>query len=568
MDAGCARVTPLTLLLCASLGEAQIVRGVVTERDRAIPISGAVVALEKAGEVSGRTQSLRSVLTNERGEYAIRAPASGLYRLTAKRIGVKRFVSDTFALADGETRVTDVTLDAVLFTLPEVTVSVSALCAARPNQARRLASLWDEARTALTATEISRRDRLFNARLVRYIRELDPRTLRVISESRASEQGMTDRPFRSLSADSLSRVGYWRELRGNVLEYYGPDAEVLMSEAFLRDHCFTVVDGGRERPGFVGLAFEPVKNRRLPDVRGTIWLDGRSFQLQLLDFQYTQIPAAQYAERVGGQVYFARMPSGAWVVRRWFIRMPQYARYAVGASLGLRNPSEVQGPTIARLVEEGGDVLADGLRLFEKPASLAGVVSDSASAALSGASVRLAGTSFNAPVDGRGAFRLDSLPPGRYTLVVAHEAYRTLGMTVAEQEVTLDEGNTHRVDIRAPDSETIVRRLCEGRKPARDHATLHVTMLDSASGAPLSGVRARLSWKEFDKPTQNQLRMLPRVLEATIDARGMVTFCDLPSGTPLELAIALDAVRSRPLSEFRLAAKTVIAQTLLTSRPR
>jgi hypothetical protein len=57
------------------------------------------------------------------------------------------------------------------------------MCRERQEHARWVASLWDEARTALAATQISLRDRLFHGRVNRYVRELDPRSRHVLSES-------------------------------------------------------------------------------------------------------------------------------------------------------------------------------------------------------------------------------------------------------------------------------------------------------------------------------------------------------------------------------------------------
>src|SRR4029079_666261 len=236
----------------------------------------------------------------------------------------------------------------------------------RREQASRVASLWDEANAALTATQISRRDRLVTAAVTRYNLLLDPATLRVLSESRVEELKDLTRPFASISGDSLSKVGYWRELPGDSAEYFGPDAEVLQSEAFRRDHCFTLVQGGHDRQGMVGLSFEPVVDHRLADVRGILWLDQRSFELRFVEFGYTRLPASEHIRRVGGEVHFARLPSGAWIVRRWFLRMPQYARYATGAKALQRlfkAPSTVTEimdeynagpPEISRLLEEGG----------------------------------------------------------------------------------------------------------------------------------------------------------------------------------------------------------------------
>ena len=89
----------LGILMSPAL-EAQIVRGRVVERASGAPIVGVLVSLVPDGNAAATT----SVLSNERGEYAVRAGAAGRYRLDVKRIGAQRFTSEWFTLAAGESK--------------------------------------------------------------------------------------------------------------------------------------------------------------------------------------------------------------------------------------------------------------------------------------------------------------------------------------------------------------------------------------------------------------------------------------------------------------------------------
>ena len=141
-------------------GEAQVVRGRITDRTSGSPVPGVLVSLlPDAG-----TAATISVLSNARGEYAIRATSPGRYRLDAKRIGVQRFVSEAFELGPGESKSVDVMLDAVQ-RLPEVRVLDSDLCVTNQANRARVASLWDEARTVLIAAQISSSQRCKLARV-------------------------------------------------------------------------------------------------------------------------------------------------------------------------------------------------------------------------------------------------------------------------------------------------------------------------------------------------------------------------------------------------------------------
>src|SRR2546422_11587384 len=67
--------------------------------------------------------------------------------------------------------------------------------------------------------------------------------------------------------------------------------------------------------------FTPARGRTLPDIAGTIWVDGKTAQLHHLDYTYTRLPQELVAPRAGGHIEFLRVPSGAWIVRDWVIRM-------------------------------------------------------------------------------------------------------------------------------------------------------------------------------------------------------------------------------------------------------
>jgi protocatechuate 3,4-dioxygenase beta subunit len=547
--------------------QAQVVRGVITERTTGVAIPGVLVTLVPADSAVGQASLSLTALTDERGEYAIRAGAPGRYRLDAKRIGVRRFASTPFALTAGQTHVVDVVLDGVLYTLPEVTVAAAPVCATRRNQAQRVTALWDEAWTALTAARVSARDRPMAAEVVRYLLIIDTDNTASFGETRMRLDNVVERPFRSVPAESLSAVGYWRELPRDSVEYYGPDAEVLLSEPFRRDHCFSVAEGGRDRRGLIGLTFEPVEGRALPDVRGTLWMDARTFELQFVEFEYSRLPFGEIAARIGGEVHFARLANGAWMVRRWFIRVPTYRRSsrAVDAPELLRAALDSLA-TLHRLVEEGGSLLMDVLSRTERPASLRGVVQDSTGQPLRDAVVRLGGTPFATRADDRGRFQFDSLPPGTYAVAAQHDEYTLYGMLATQAFLTLNEGDREEVTLRAHRMRTVRARLCGGELPAPRTATLRVIVVDSATSTPLGGVPFRLAWSEPQRGRQVTYREQERV-EHT-DRTGAANFCDLPPAVPIELSITREDGGGTPfrvsviqLRANELASRVVFART-------
>lgn len=561
-------LTVLSFVSIAKPAHSQIVRGRITERSTASPIPGVLVTLvpDAVPAASGV-----SVLSNQRGEYAVRAVSPGRFRIDAKRIGAQRFLSEPFDLASGESKVIDIGLDAVQ-RLPEVRVVESGMCVLNEGDRPRVAALWDEARTVLTAARISLRDRLFDGQLTRYVRGLHPRSLNVLEESWAEKKGMMDRPFVSVSADSLSRLGYRRTV-GQYEYYYAPDAEVLLSSSFRRDHCYRVVEGGRNRRGLIGIAFEPAPQRVMPDVNGTLWLDARTFELRLVDFRYTLLPPFEGSENVGGEVHFGKLANGAWVTSRWFLRFPQFARSVAPVDAHTRIPSVVVRPTLHRLVEEGGMVFTAGLTLFVRPASVSGTVVDSAGRPFPGVTIRLGGTPFASQSGASGEFLLDSLPAGRFTIVAEHPAYTELGRIVGEARAELREEERTRLAFRAPDTKDLVERLCKDNPPRDDNGTLRVILLDSVTARPLPSLRVWLRWAGRFAGTMARPQMLMPTeaggTESISDASGAVTFCDVPADVRLVFSpLQPDGKPAADSVYLRVGKKQLRVSTVRTRRPQ
>jgi hypothetical protein len=557
----------LAVILGPVTARAQVVRGTVTERASSTPVVGAVVTLESAtGSVAN------SVLSNAQGEYAVRATAPGRYRVTAKRIGVQRYVSEAFDLIAGETRRLDIVLEAVFYRLPEVRVLDTEMCVQNEADRARLAALWDEARTVLTAAQISLRDRLFEGHLTRYVRGLHPRNLRVLEESWGEKKGVMEKPFTSVSSDSLSQLGYKRTI-GEYDFYYAPDAEVLLSRSFQRDHCYSVVEGGRDRRGLTGIGYEPRPTKKVHDVRGTIWMDARTFELRFVEFKYTLLSPFEGADRVGGEVHFGKLANGAWVVSRWFMRFPQFARPVSPVDAYSTIPSVLVRPTMHRLVEEGGMVFTAGLRLYSRPASIAGVVQDSSGKAFAGATVRLGGTPYLTQSGTDGAFRFDSLPGGRFSVIVEDPAYTRAGGLAASEAIDLAEGESSRVTLRAMNTNDLVLRVCDGKLPKKDNSTLRVFVLDSVTSRPLPNLRVWLRWTGRYVGSMSAPQMLMPSekggLETLTDGGGVATFCDLPADMHLVFsAVKPDGKPASDSSFLRVTKNEFRVSTVVTRRPQ
>ncbi len=295
--------------------DAQAIRTTLLGAGSREPVAGAfVVVTDTMGREITRT------LTDEIGRVRIDL-APGAYRLLVLRIGVARWRTPAFSLVAGDTMTVPIQAPETPVLLSEIAVRAERRCRLQPEEGSAAATLWEEARKALEATEWTIAHPVYRFQARRYVRVFGPAGDR-ISEERRETAGYSTWPFVSLAAESLSAGGYAQKDSLGVMTYYGPDLPVLLSETFLARHCFRV----RRAPGElqysrIGLGFEPVDGRGHVDIAGVLWLDQRSSELRELEFHYTNL-GWWAGSGATGLVVFERLPNRAWAIRRWSIRMP------------------------------------------------------------------------------------------------------------------------------------------------------------------------------------------------------------------------------------------------------
>ena len=164
----------VVLLLLPSAAAGQVVRGTLTDGN-AQRVPGVVVTLVDSSE------TVRSrALSDDQGEYSIRAPVPGRYRLRALRIGFRPVVSREFALAAGEVREEPFVLDGASVPLEVVRISEKSVCGPqRAGGASAVYEAWDQAMTSVTAASLSTGARGLTATTMQVDRTLDPSGRRV-----------------------------------------------------------------------------------------------------------------------------------------------------------------------------------------------------------------------------------------------------------------------------------------------------------------------------------------------------------------------------------------------------
>lgn len=334
-------VAGMLALSCPSAATAQTVRGTLVERGSAVPIPGAFMVLEDSAGVAVST-----TLTSTSGTWLLNVPAAGTYRLRADRIGYASAFSEILSIARGESITYRLEADVSPVGLAGLEVEgTDGQCEAMREESLAIHRVWEEARKALAAIVWTGQQPYFRFDAVHFQRTLDTEGRPTSAVEFEEVRYFGRHPFRSIPARDLVLGGFVQIVSGS-LRYYGPDADVILSNDFLRRHCFQLVENG----DLVGLVFEPLRDVRVTDISGVMWLDAVSAELRRLDFQYENLDIGVETEGLGGHVNFVRLPSGAWIVKSWAIRAPL---------LGLTPPRSSGGRPLPRnrvleAIDEGG----------------------------------------------------------------------------------------------------------------------------------------------------------------------------------------------------------------------
>jgi hypothetical protein len=399
----------------------QIVAGHVVDSTSGMPVgTGFVVLLDQEQREVARTLSAGS------GWFSILAPADGVYRLRSERIGYRATVSEPFGLVSGAPLEYTLAVVAVPVVLATVEISAKDRCHVHPERARETAVVWEEIRKALAATAWGTQQEFFKFSTYNYERDWNARHDSVIGETEYTFDTTASQSYHSLPADQLAAEGYVAS-REDGDWYYLPDALTIIDDSFLGTHCFSTVRDSLGHEGSVGLAFEPVADRETIDVAGVLWLDEATAELRELVLGYTRLPEVVDDDRIGGTVEFMMLPSGAWIVRRWQLRMPKLDASSRGMLTEFGRLPLGRTLSISGFRDVGGEVLrvatTDGAQTFPS-ASLSGIVLDSvAMRPLGDVAVHLDGVRVATHTDSVGSFQLSDLGFGEHALILLKEGF-------------------------------------------------------------------------------------------------------------------------------------------------
>lgn len=523
------------LLLCAPLVAQQPVTGTVHDAGTAAPLAGVYVALEEASTGTPVAQAL----TDDGGRFVLVGVAGELYRIRAERVGLATTLSDPFTL-DAEAAPLRITLAERAVELAALDVRTSArTCDLPPDEAVVVQRWWDEIRKALQVTAVVEASEGIGLRFQRFERDLSP-DLGLVGQEReiVTDTAFTSRPFPAQNAAFLAEQGFVQGEEGERW-FLAPDAAVLFSDPFLSRHCLRIAEDeeGVPRPeGELRLGVSPVE-REPPDIEGILTVDTvAGGELRTFDYRYVNLPRDLPASQAGGRLTFRYLPSGAWIVSDWWIRMPR---------LGLRRFGgweDGQRRELAGYLEQGGRVVEIGGQAVELDVRagsgvLHGSVYDSLTQMpLSDARVSIVGSRLSTRTGADGRFTLDGVPAGDTRLAVHHESWARVGLPSPTVPIRLAEGGDDTVAVASPGFSTVSLFLCG--EPVETILTGHIEGVAGAgqgSGAPGAGGppgRFRASWVVEEAGESRSV-----TAEGAAGSNGQYLQCGLPPGVPVEVAV-------------------------------
>lgn len=546
----CLCAVATAALACGTpVAGAQVVTGIVTEANGRTPVPGAIVSF-----VQDNRNRIAPALTDESGRFTLRAPEPGVYRVRADAVGFATMHTEPAALGTSDTLRVALALSPRSRALEAVRVTAETSCATDP-AGERTAAVWQEIRTALESSAAAERERRTPLALTVTDAILNTR-MATVSSSRVTVRSFAGGGFQTASADELAKHGFVR-IEGDSIKYFAPDASVLLAEAFLSTHCFSVTErqplfAGRE----LGLRFTPVATQKVVEVEGTIWLDGRTAALKRIEVGYTNAPKDAGPVYGKAEIEYQRLPSGRWIVSRWWLRIPRLSATTreglASGNIYLTGYRERRGE--ARVLA-AAEVARD-----PQPAVLIGLAFDSTTGApMTNAIARFA--SFDARADENGLFGFQLQNPAAiptpHRVRVWHPRLARLGLDTLRRDFELQPGDTVRAHFTVPSLATLRGQLCPrladttAAAPPLPGTGIVIGVVrradTTASGALEARVEATWWVDEAGRPQPAPTRARHSVVVLTNDS-GRYAFCGLPLGVPVTLrAQAASALVSEPV---------------------
>jgi hypothetical protein len=539
---------------------AQDVRIEVVEAATGRPIVGANVALFDSSGMF----PLGGGFSDQSGRTDLRAPARGPYRVRADKVGFDTWTSVQLQLGDRPV-IVRAGMAPTRAPAPVVMRSETA-CQQMTGPGTAAGDIWVQLKKALAANAMTEAQGLVPLDVDLYERVLD-RNLGIVSERSEERSRISRRPLTGISWEQLDSTR--RGDGGSSEVYRAPDAATLVSEQFVKSHCYTAIRGYGQEAGLTGLEFRPARVAGPADLTGVLWLDPRSNALRSLNFDYVNLPIPLRIARTTGRLEFEQLPDGRWIVPRWYIRMPRVARVAtndVGAPTaphdslvgyqevgGAARPAGTGRPAGAmsagRAAGSGsgatgaiGSKAPDDSQASANQSSIVGIVFDSSSGrGIPGVQVWSGGGRYRTTTNSAGRYELAIETPLTDSIVFEHPRLRLFHIADRVQSISVPPGTRGQASIILPSYGTLRKQLCGRNETGTEAQGFVAGYVRDAAGRPVPNAHVWATWQVLWVEQNGRLVSTnqQRTVETDTNSDGSYLMCGFTRGAQATVKVSI-----------------------------
>ncbi len=566
------------LVACGTLGgnavaQDLIVSGVVVLPDGRTPAPAILIEINTAsGAIAARS------LTGADGTFRVALESRGPFTVRALRVGYRPTVVRSVS-ASPDPDVLRIVLGQETFRLSAARISTDDVCGIDRESGGLVATAWEEVRKALASSGAGAGE------------SLSTRVMNWRSQRRADGEGPAwqrfgvatfDSPPRSAEpvAVTLAVPAAAMTAPGGAVDYFGPDAEQLVSERFAATHCFRLVGSTAAHSGELGVAVRPAQpGRSIVEFAGTFWIDTATSALRRFEYRFTNGPPEYEIASAGGWMEFDRLSTGRWLVRRWALRAPApltpaaaVARWDVAGRRRAARLMEVtrSGGTVVSVTHAGRELLTPATTVFVR------VRWREPRGAFAGATVELPDAGLFGSADASGVVAFPDFPVGRHIALASTAAMRAMLLPPIQATVaslggpgvaaTIDLPTDHDllVDRCGADADRFGKAAVYGQLTGADPlrpvvASVTVSWLADAD----RGTARANAWEADSTALRTNPTVPPNGRVITVDPLGRWYTCEVPRGASLLVAAHHAGSLAPEIGFLRVSADARLGEVIL-----
>ena len=507
----------------------------VVELSDGKPIVGANVSL-----VDDHGMGLFGNFSDQGGHSVLRAPGAGRYVVRADKVGYESWSSVILYVTGTPIHVR---IGMAPLRNPSTVIARSeTACQVLTPPGTPAGDLWVEIRKALTASALTDAQGLVPIDVDLYERALD-RNLGVVSERKEQRSRIARRPATGISWDQIDSARRGAVAGGEI--YRAPEAATLVSDQFVKSHCYAAIRGYGAETGLTGLEFRPARVGSQPELTGILWLDPKANALRYLNFDYVNLPIPLRIARTTGRVEFRQLPGGQWIVPRWYIRMPRVAQVTSTDSLlgyqevgGTSRPAGTAAPaSVTSAVIPALDDTVAGPQSF-----ISGIVYDSTTGTpLQGVQVSTGGGRFKTTTSAGGHYELAIDGPLSDTIAFEHPRLRLYRVASRVQSISLPSGARGQANVLVPSYGTLRKRLCGQNETATESQGIAAGYVTDAGGRPVPNAHVWATWQILWVEQNGRLVSTnqQRTVETDTGSDGSYLMCGFTRGAQITAKVGI-----------------------------